>query len=118
MLLHLATRTNDQIYRWTIQKHLKSPKCKFFEKTENIKHLYTDCKRNKNLNSLPKILQKSNAKRIYAITTYPNYISLIIIPKNKETFTNTNHNNTHTYLENKKPTKIRRHYNTHNKHNY
>ena len=101
MLLHLATRTNDQIYRWTIQKHLKSPKCKFFEKIENIK-----------------ILQKSNAKRIYALTTYPNYISLIIIPKNKETFTNTNHNNTHTYLENKKPTKIRRHYNTHNKHNY
>ena len=64
MLLHLATRTNDQIYRWTIQKHLKSPKCKFFEKIENIKHLYTDCKRNKNLDSLPKILQKSNAKRI------------------------------------------------------
>ena len=64
MLLHLATRTNDQINRWTIQKHLKSPKCKFFEKIENIKHLYTDCKRNKNLDSLPKILQKSNAKRI------------------------------------------------------
>ena len=41
------------------------------------------------MDSLPKILQKSNAKRIYAITTYPNYISLIIITKNKDTFTNT-----------------------------
>ena len=38
MLLHYATRTKDQIYRWTNQKHLKSPKCKLCEKTENIKN--------------------------------------------------------------------------------
>ena len=49
MLLHYATRTKDQIYRWTNQKHLKSPKCKLCEKTENIKHLYNDCKQNKKI---------------------------------------------------------------------
>ena len=49
MLLHYTTRTNDHIYRWTNQKHLKSPKCKLCEKIENIKHLYIDCKRNKNI---------------------------------------------------------------------
>ena len=48
-LLHYATRTNDHIYRWTNQKHLKSPKCKLCEKTENIKHLFIDCKRNRKI---------------------------------------------------------------------
>ena len=59
------------------------------------------------MDSPPKIAQKPNAKRIYTITTYLNYINLIIIIQNKETFTNTNHNNTHIYLENKKPTAVR-----------
>ena len=45
-LPHYTTRTNYHIYRWTNQKHLKSPKCKLCEKTENIKHLFIDCKRN------------------------------------------------------------------------
>ena len=49
MLLHYATRTNEDIYRWTNQKHLKFPKCKLCEKIENIKHLYIDCKRNKEI---------------------------------------------------------------------
>ena len=46
---HFATRTNDQIYRWTNQKHLKSPNCKLCGKKEDIYHLYIDCKRNKNI---------------------------------------------------------------------
>ena len=49
LLLHFATRTNDQIYRWTNQKYLKSPNCKLCDKTENITHLYIDCKRNKKI---------------------------------------------------------------------
>ena len=49
LLLHFATRTNDQIYRWTNQKYLKSPNCKLCDKTENITHLYIDCNRNKNI---------------------------------------------------------------------
>ena len=49
MLLHYATRTNDHTYRWTNQKHLKTPKCILCEKTENINHLYIDCKRNKKI---------------------------------------------------------------------
>ena len=47
MLLHYTTRTNEHIYRWTNQKHLKAPKCKHCENIENIERLYTDCKRNK-----------------------------------------------------------------------
>ena len=47
LLLHFATRTNDQIYRSPSRKHLKSPNCKLCDKTENITHLYIDCKRNK-----------------------------------------------------------------------
>ena len=49
LLLHFATRTNDQIHRWTNQKYLKSPNCKLCDKTENITHLYIDCKRNKKI---------------------------------------------------------------------
>ena len=44
LILHHATRTNDQIYKWTNQKHLISPYCKLCYKTENITHLYIDCK--------------------------------------------------------------------------
>ena len=51
MLLHFVTRTNDQIYRWSNQKHLKSPNCKLCQTKEDIYihiyHLYSDCKRNK-----------------------------------------------------------------------
>ena len=47
LLLHYATRTNDQIYKSTNQKHLESPNCKLCVKTENITHLYIDCKGNK-----------------------------------------------------------------------
>ena len=49
MLLHYATRTNEQIYRWTKKQHLKSPKWKFCENKENINHLYIECKRNKKI---------------------------------------------------------------------
>ena len=49
LLLHCVSRTNYQIYKWTNQKHLKSPNCKLCNKTENITHLYTDCKRNKKI---------------------------------------------------------------------
>ena len=48
-LLHYATRTNDYVYRWTNQKHVKSPKCKLCEQTENINHICTECKRNKRI---------------------------------------------------------------------
>ena len=47
-LLHYATRTNNHIYRWMNQKHLKTPKCKLCEKAEKIKHLFINCKRNRN----------------------------------------------------------------------
>ena len=40
------------------------------------------------MDSLPKILQKSNVERIYTSATYPNHISHIITTKNKETCTN------------------------------
>ena len=49
LLLHFATRTNDQIHRWTNQKYLKSPNCNLCDKTEHITHLYIDCKTNKKL---------------------------------------------------------------------
>ena len=48
-LLHYAIRTNDHIFRWINQKYLKSPICKLCKKTENIKHLFIDCKRNKKI---------------------------------------------------------------------
>ena len=47
--VHFATRTNDQIHTWTNQKYLKYPNCKLCDKTENITHLYIDCKRNKKI---------------------------------------------------------------------
>ena len=47
LLLHYATRANDQVYKQTNQKYLKSPNCKLCNKTENITHLYIDQKRHK-----------------------------------------------------------------------
>lgn len=49
MLLHFATRTNDYIFRWVNQKHLKNPNCKLCHKKEDIIHLYISCKRNKRI---------------------------------------------------------------------
>ena len=42
MLLHFVTRTNDQIYWWSNQKHLKSPNCKLCQKKEDI-YIYITC---------------------------------------------------------------------------
>ena len=49
MLLHFATRTNDSIFRWTNQEHLKNPNCKLCHKKEDIIHLYISCKRSKRI---------------------------------------------------------------------
>ena len=49
ILLHYATRSNGHIFRWTNQKYLKTPKCKLCKNTENIKHLFIDCKRNQKI---------------------------------------------------------------------
>ena len=46
MILHYATRTNNHIYRWTNQEHLKSPNCKLCDQIENINHLFIQCKKN------------------------------------------------------------------------
>ena len=49
ILLHYATRSNGHIFRWTNQNYLKTPKCKLCKNTENIKHLFIDCKRNQKI---------------------------------------------------------------------
>ena len=49
IVLHYSTRTNDHIYRWTNQKHLKNPNCKLCNKEEDIIHHYIFCKRNKRI---------------------------------------------------------------------
>ena len=59
------------------------------------------------MDSLPEILQQSNTNRIYTTTTHVNHINHDITTKNKETCNNTNHHNTHTHLEDKKPITIR-----------
>ena len=108
LLLHYATSSNDQIYKWTNQKHLKSPNCKLCDKTENITHIYIDCKRNhKNLEVFPKTLSNSHTKTKYTITTYPNNIIFVTTIKNKETNPSTNNCNTNPHMENKKQTTIR-----------
>lgn len=65
IILHYATRTNDHIYRWANQKHLKSPNCKLCDQTENINHLHIHCKRNKKIwkhsQKYYKCLTKKNA---------------------------------------------------------
>lgn len=108
ILLHNATRTNDHIFRWTNQKHLKTPKCKLCKNTENIKHLFIDCKRNRKIwTHFQKYYQKVNTKRLYTTATHFIYISNIITTKHQETGSDTNHDDTHTYMENKKQTRIR-----------
>ena len=49
ILLDYATRTNDHLFRGTNQKYLKTPKCKFCKNSENIKHLFINCKRNRKI---------------------------------------------------------------------
>ena len=54
MLLDYSARTNDHIYRWTNQKHLKNPNCKLCDEKEDIMHLYISCKRNKEFGNTSK----------------------------------------------------------------
>ena len=49
ILLDYATRTNDHLFRGTNQKYLKTPKCNFCKNSENIKHLFINCKRNRKI---------------------------------------------------------------------
>ena len=84
-LLHYATRTNDHIYRWTIQKHLKSPKCKLCKKTENIKHLFIDCKRNRKIWTNFQIYYQSLIRKDYIPLQHILSIPAISLPpKTKE----------------------------------
>ena len=105
-LLDFASKTNDQIYRWTNEKHLKFPNRKLCDKTENLTHLYTDSKKQKNLEVFAKILSNSHTKTKYTITTYPNNIIFITTIKNKEANPNTDNHNTNPHMENKKQTTI------------
>ena len=54
-------------------------------------------------------ISELNTKRLYTTTTQLTHISNIIITKNQETGFNTNHDHTHTYMENKQQTIIRWH---------
>ena len=82
ILLHYATRTNDHIFRWTNQKHLKNPTCKYCKNIENIKHLFVECKRNRKI--------WTHFQKYYQKLTYKDYtplqhilsISAILIPSN------------------------------------
>ena len=49
MILHYSTRTNDHIYRWTNQKHLKNPNCRLCNNKEDVIHLSFSCKRSKRI---------------------------------------------------------------------
>ena len=104
LLFHCVSRTNHQIYKWTNQKHLKSPNCKLCNKTENITHLYIDCKKQKNLKVFLKTLPNSHTKTKCTNTTYPN--NIILVTTTKETNPNTNNYNTNPHMENKKQTTI------------
>ena len=79
-LLHNATRTNDHMYRWTNQKHLKSPKCKLCEKTENINHLYLECKRNKTIWNHFQKYYKNLTKKEYTPLQHILTISALSLP--------------------------------------
>ena len=84
-LLHYATRTNDHMYRWTNQKHLKSPKCKLYEKTQNINHLYIECKRNKKIQNHFQKFYKNLTNREYTPLQLILLISALSLPsKNKK----------------------------------
>ena len=100
--------SHDQIYKWTNEKHLKSPNSKLSDKTENITHLYIDCKRNKKIWKylFQKTLSNSHTKTKYTITTYPSNIIFVTTTKNKEANPKTNNYNTNRYMENKKQTTI------------
>ena len=84
LLLHYATRTNDQIFKWANQKHLKSPNCKLCDKTENVTHLYIDCKRNKKIwkyfQKHQTLTQKQNTPLQHILTIS----SLSLPPKTKK----------------------------------
>ena len=83
LLLHYGTRTNNQIYKWTNRKQLKSPDFKLCSKTENITHCYIDCKRNKKIwkcfeKRYQTLTQKQNTP-----TTYSNSFIVVTATKNK-----------------------------------
>ena len=84
ILLHYATRTNDHLLRWTNQKYRKTPKCKFCKNTENIKHLFIDCKRNQKIwIHFQKYLQKI-PQRDYRPLQHILSVSAISLPPNSK----------------------------------
>ena len=94
------------MYKWADQKYLKSPNFKLCDKTEQITHLYIDCKRNKKKLEVFAKISNSHTKTKYIITTYPNNIIFVTTTKNKETSPNTDNHNTNPHMENKKQTTI------------
>ena len=105
LLLYFATRANDQIHSWTNQKYLKSPNCKLCDKTENITHLYTDCKRNKKIwryfqKYYQTLTQRQNTPLQHILTIS----SLSLLPKTKKlTLTLTTTILTHIWKTTNKP---------------
>ena len=63
---------------------MKFPNRKLCDKTENLTHLYTDSKKQKNLEVFAKILSNSHTKTKYTITTYPNNIIFVTSTKKKK----------------------------------
>ena len=106
MLLHYATRTNDQIYRWTNQKHLKPPKCKLCEKKENTDHLYIESKRNKKIWKDFQKYYKNLIQKEYTPLQHILTISALTLPLKTKKLVNIDHNNTLPYMENKRQTTI------------
>ena len=82
ILLHNATRTNDHIFRWTNQKHLKTPKCKLCKNTENIKHLFIDCKRNRKIWTHFQKYYQNLIQKDYTPLQHISSISAISLPPN------------------------------------
>ena len=73
------------MYRWTNQKHLKSPKCKLYEKTQNINNLYIECKRNKKIQNHFQKCYKNLTNREYTPLQHILLISALSLPsKNKK----------------------------------
>ena len=103
--MHYATRTNDQIFKWVNQKHLKSPNCKLCDKTENVTHLYIDCKRNKKIwkyfQKHQTLTQKQNTPLQHILR-----ISSLPLPQKTKKLTNTTNYNTNPHMGNKKQTAI------------
>lgn len=48
-IFHFATRANEYVYRWTNQRHLKTPLCYYCEKFENMTYLFIDSKKAKKI---------------------------------------------------------------------